>query len=307
MRAANSLTVVSVAVTLAETLFQMEKNVIPRSYLYVPGNDAGKLEKALSPGADALIVDLEDAVPAAAKGEARALVASWLGSVEEGAVEIWIRVNPEAAGHDDVRAVLGPRVRGLMAAKTESADQLRTLGSVVREVAERAGLVEPIGLVPLLESAAALLAAREIAAVPGVERLQVGEADLAADLGFSDLDDPAWDAIRLQTVIVSAAAGIGAPVAPVSTNFRDLAAFAASTRALAARGYLGRACIHPAQVAVANEVFTPTPEAVARARRMVQAYDDAVAAGVGVTVDEDGRMVDEAVIRNARRVIALAR
>jgi citrate lyase subunit beta/citryl-CoA lyase len=194
-----------------------------------------------------------------------------------------------------------------MAAKTESADQLRTLGSVVREVAGRAGLVEPIGLVPLLESAAALLAAREITAVPGVERLQVGEADLAADLGFSDLEDPAWDAIRLQTVIVSAAAGIGAPVAPVSTNFRDLAAFTASTRALAARGYVGRACIHPAQVAVANEVFTPTPEAVARARRMVQAYDDAVAAGVGVTVDEDGRMVDEAVIRNARRVIALAR
>ena len=151
------------------------------------------------------------------------------------------------------------------------------------------------------------LAAREIAAVPGVVRLQVGETDLAADLGFLGVDDLAWDAIRVQTVIVSAAAGIGAPVAPVSTEFRDLDAFAASTRALAARGYVGRACIHPAQVAVANEVFMPAPDEVQRARRLVQTYDDALAEGRGVIVGDNGRMIDEAVVRNARRIIALAR
>lgn len=281
--------------------------MIPRSYLYVPGNDAGKLEKALTRGADALIVDLEDAVPPAAKHDARAQVARWLGTLEATEVEIWVRVNPGAQGHEDVRAVLGPNVRGVMAAKTESADELRALADRVRTTEDGLGLSPTAGLVPLLESAAALLVAHEIAQVPGVVRLQVGEADLAADLGFSAVDDTAWDAIRLQTVIVSAAAGIGAPVAPVCTDFHDLESFAASTRALAARGYVGRACIHPAQVAVANEVFTPAPEDVERARALVRAFDEAVAGGVGVIVGDDGRMIDEAVVRNARRVIALAR
>jgi len=108
-------------------------------------------------------------------------------------------------------------------------------------------------------------------------------------------------------VVVSAAAGIGAPVGPVSTDFRDLDRFAASTRALARRGYVGRACIHPAQVAVVNEVFTPAPDEVAWAREVIRLMDEAVSRGVGVVVGPDGRMVDEAVVRRARRVIGLAR
>lgn len=283
--------------------------MIPRSYLYVPGNDPGKLERALERGADALILDLEDAVPPAAKDEARELVASWLCSVPPTDVELWVRVNPGPLALDDARAVAGPDLRGVVAAKTETAQDVRALAAVLEAAAEEAGLPsQSFGIVPLLESAGALLAAVEIAAVPGVARLQVGEADLGADLGFAPTEDGSgWDAIRTQMVIVSAAAGIGAPVAPVSTEFRDLESFAASTRALAARGYVGRACIHPAQVAVANEVFTPAPEVVERARAVVRAFDDAVAEGSGVTVGDDGRMIDEAVVRSARRIIALAR
>ncbi|ABL83576.1 MULTISPECIES: CoA ester lyase [unclassified Nocardioides] len=283
--------------------------MIPRSYLYVPGDDAAKLEKATSRGADALIVDLEDAVAPAKKDEARALVTGWLSTLPATDVEIWVRVNPGDLGLQDARAVLAPRVRGLVAAKTESAEGLRVLAAEAAAAEDRLELPRgAFGLVPLLESARALLAATEIAAVPGVVRLQVGEADLAADLGFARQDDQApWDTIRTQTVIVSAAAGIEAPVAPVSTDFRDLDGFAASTRALAARGFVGRACIHPAQVAVANEVFTPRPEDVGHARALIAAFDEAVARGVGVILGEDGRMIDEAVVRNARRTVALAR
>ncbi|WP_262849046.1 HpcH/HpaI aldolase/citrate lyase family protein [Mumia quercus] len=285
--------------------------MIARSYLYVPGNAPDKLAKVLGRGADAVIVDLEDAVPWASKDEARATVAAWLqalGGQTEG-VEIWVRVNPGPLGVEDVAAVVAPALRGVMVAKTESRADLDAIDDALGKAEAREGLdAGSVGVVPLLESASAVLEARAIAAAPRVVRLQVGEADLAADLGLGeDVDDADWAPIRSQVVLVSAAAGISAPVAPVSTDFRDLERFAASTRALARRGYVGRACIHPAQVGVVNDVFTPSEDSLARARALVEVFDQAVAEGRGVVVGPDGRMVDEAVVRRARSVIALAR
>lgn len=285
--------------------------MIARSYLYVPGNAPDKLAKVLGRGADAVIVDLEDAVPWASKDEARATVAAWLRALdgETEGVEIWVRVNPGPLGVEDVAAVVAPGLRGVMVAKTESRADLDAIDDALGKAEAREGLdAGSVGVVPLLESAAAVLQARAIAAAPRVVRLQVGEADLAADLGFGEgVDDADWAPIRSQVVLVSAAAGISAPVAPVSTDFRDLERFAASTRALARRGYVGRACIHPAQVGVVNDVFTPSEDSLARARALVEVFDQAVAEGRGVVVGPDGRMVDEAVVRRARSVIALAR
>ena len=286
--------------------------MLPRSYLYVPGDAQEKLDKALGRGADALIVDLEDAVPPAGKDAARAAVAAWLAqqpAAGEQPVELWVRVNPAELGHTDVRAVVGPALTGVMVAKTESAAELTALDAVLAEAEAAAGLAAgTIGVVPLLESAAAVLRAEEIAAGPRVVRLQVGEADLAADTGITPGEDERELAsIRTRTVLVSAAARINPPVAPVSTNFRDLAKLRASTEALARQGYIGRACIHPAQIAVANEVFTPDAAAVTAARELVAIFDAAMAAGRGVAVGADGRMIDEAVVRKARRVLALAR
>lgn len=283
--------------------------MIPRSYLYVPGNDPAKLARSTQRGADALIVDLEDAVPADAKDRARAIVAAWLPEADSDSTEIWVRINPGALGLIDVAAVAGPALRGVMVAKTESVAELTAVDAALT-AAERAQGLEPgsIGVVPLLESAAAVLAAQDIARAPRVVRLQVGEADLAADIGLTpSADESEWAAIRSQTVLISTAAGISPPVAPVSTNFRDLDAYAESTRALSRRGFVGRACIHPAQVAVANEIFTPTDEIVGDARELVRLFDEAVGQGVGVIVGPDGRMIDEAVVRQARRVIQLAR
>ena len=109
---------------------------------------------------------------------------------------------------------------------------------------------------------------------------------------------------RSHVVFASAAAGIKPPIAPVSTNFRDLDAFRESTKELARLGFVGRACIHPGQVAVANEVFTPGPAEVETARRLVGRWDFA---GAGVAVDDDGHFVDEAVVRQARLLLARAR
>ena len=160
-------------------------------------------------------------------------------------------------------------------------------------------------LAPLVESAAALLRAESIAAAPRVRRLQVGEADLRADTGIlPGPDDRELGWVRSWVVLVSAAAGIEPPVGPVSTDFRDLAAFRESTEALRRMGYRGRACIHPAQVEVVNAVFTPSADELDVARGVVASYEAALAEGSGVVIGEDGRMIDEAVVRQARRLLS---
>ena len=139
-----------------------------------------------------------------------------------------------------------------------------------------------------------------------MQRLQVGEADLRADLGVTPgADERELLCARSQVVLASAAAGIAPPVAPVSTELpRPRRVRARRPSALARLGFVGRACIHPAQVAVVNEVFTPSPEAVERARLLLAEFGGA---GRAVGVDADGRMVDEAVLRQARTVLARVR
>lgn len=280
-----------------------------RSHLYVPGNRPHVLAKATARGADALIVDLEDAVPAAAKEQARGIVADFLGRAGEGGPALWVRINPGAAGRADLEAVLGPAVAGICLAKAESADEVAEAADLLAALERERGIpVGQVAISPLLESASAVLAARDIAAAPRVHRLQVGEADLCADLGVepgADERELLW--VRSQVVLASAAAGIEPPVAPASTNFTDAAALRASTEALRRLGYRGRACIHPAQLAVVHEVFTPSAEEVARARALVADYEAALASGSGVFVDADGRMVDLAVVRGAQRTVAAAR
>jgi citrate lyase subunit beta/citryl-CoA lyase len=270
-----------------------------RSHLYVPADSGDKLARALDRGADALIVDLEDAVPAAGKDAARSAVASWLSRVDPGPAEVWVRVNPPPLQEADLRAVAAaaPVLSGVCLAKA-SIDSVAAAGTLLDSLG-----ADGMSLAPLLEDAAAVLAAERIGRLPRVRRLQVGEADLRAELGLAPSDDERellW--VRSSVVLASAAAGIEPPVAPVSTDFRDLDRLRASTDALRRLGYLGRACIHPAQVSVVNEVFTPAAVELARARDLVARYE---AAGGGVVLDAAGRMVDEAVVRSARRTLAL--
>jgi citrate lyase subunit beta/citryl-CoA lyase len=224
-------------------------------------------------------------------------------------VQVWIRINPGLMGHDDVKVVIGPAVTGVVVAKTESGDDLIALHAVLTALEDQREMVAgSIGVVPLLESASAVLRAMEIAKAPRVQRLQVGEADLKADIGVELGDDQRELLyVRSHVVLVSAAAGIDPPVGPVDTNFKDVEALKASTEAVKRMGYLGRACIHPAQAAVVNEVFTPSVDEVAEARDLIARFDAAMANGDAVCLDARGRMVDEAVVRQARRLLSLAR
>lgn len=283
-----------------------------RSALYVPGDRPEMLARARERGADALILDLEDAVAPARKESARTTVVDWLSTRTEPSAEagmrgpqVWVRVNPGELGLADLRALAGLPLDGVFLAKAESA----------RQVAEAAGLLaggvaggvaggpRP-AVCPVLESAAAVLAAAEMARVPGVARLQLGEADLCADLGVTPGPEGLellW--VRSQLVVICAAAGLAPPLAPAFTDLADPDRLRTTTQDLARLGFHGRTCLHPHQVRIVNEVFTPDDREVAEARELVRRFE---AGGSGVLVDDRGRMVDEAVVRQARRILEAA-
>ncbi|WP_067720867.1 HpcH/HpaI aldolase/citrate lyase family protein [Nocardia yamanashiensis] len=269
-----------------------------RSALYVPGNRPDLFDKALAGPADVVLLDLEDAVPVRDKDSARAEVVSWLRTAAAAGRRIWVRVNPGELGEAELRALAPTAIEAVSLAKTESAEQVRAVGALLARYETRPGTIR---LCPLLESPAAVYAAREIAAAPRVSRLQLGEADLRADLGITPgPDERELLAVRGQVVLASAAAGIDPPIGPARTDFRDLDALRETTVALRRLGFRGRSCIHPDQVPVVNAVFTPAAHEVEQARELVRRYE---AAAGGVLLDEAGRMVDLAVVRQARRLL----
>ena len=261
-----------------------------RSYLYVPADRPEMLAKAADRGADALIVDLEDAVAPSRKVEARRALSDFL----PGPGETWVRVNnhPELLA-DDVAASAGATGIVLPKADPEALSQVTSMTS--------------LPITALIETAAGLLAATELASAAVVERLAVGEADLSAELGVTPGDDGAELLYaRSRVVVASAAAGIDAPTGPVFTDFRDGDGLRRSTEALARLGFGRRRAIHPAQVRVINEAFTPTLDQLADAQELIGAYQDALEAGAGAAAS-DGVMFDAAVVRQARRVLERAR
>ena len=261
-----------------------------RSYLYVPADRPEMLAKAGERGADALIVDLEDAVAPSRKLEARRILADFL----PGSAETWVRVNNHPGLlADDLAASAG--AAGIVLAKAEP----ESLSQVVS--------MTPLPLTPLIETAAGLLAAVEMASVEGVERLAIGEADLSAELGVTlGADGVEMLYARSKLVVASSAAGIDAPTGPVFTDFRDADGLRRSSEALVRLGFGSRPAIHPAQVEAINEAFTPTAAQLAAARQLMEAFEDALAAGAGAAAS-DGVMFDAAVVRQAQRVLDRSR
>lgn len=264
-----------------------------RCWLYVPGDRPDRFAKAAASGADAVIVDLEDAVALDDKDDARRHVVDALGEEGLGPVRTWVRVNTGERGAEDLRSLRGcPGLHGVVVPKAtpEVLDGL-------------APLVEGLEVCALVESARAVLELPALASHPLVTRLALGEVDLTADLDLAPgADDALWP-IRLRAVVAAAASGLDSPVGPVWVDVGDADGLRRSTEALRDHGVRARQAVHPAQVAVINEVLTPTPDEVEAAEALLA---QAAAAGGGVHLDERGRMVDEAVLRSARRLLERA-
>ncbi|GII81104.1 CoA ester lyase [Sphaerisporangium rufum] len=259
------------------------------TWLYVPATRPDRVAKALAGPAGVVIVDLEDAVAPDRKDAARAAAAALLA---EPRPRVQVRINDvrTATGRADLRALAGPAAgsAGLRIPKVESAAEMRDIARAAPGVA----------LHPLLESALGLERAHEIAtAHPAVASIGLGEADLRADLGLGPGEAPlAW--ARSRIVVAARAAGLPAPAQSVYPDVRDPAGLAASCRAGREIGLRGRAAIHPAQLAVIEAAYRPTPAEVAAAEEVV------AAAGAGAVALPDGRFVDEAIVRQARSIIA---
>ena len=262
-----------------------------RAILFLPAPRLDRLDKALGSGADLVVVDLEDAVPQAGKAAAREAVVALLAAGTDRRVGVRINGIATREGLLDLAAVAaGPSPAFVLLPKVESAAEA---GLYARHL-------PGVPLIATVESAAGLLRAAEIAAMPGVVALGFGGADLSADLGA----DLAWEpmlAHRATVVRAAAAAGVASFDVP-HLDLADDDGLVDTTRRARAMGFTGRFAIHPRQVPGIVAAFTPRPAEVARARAVLAA---SAAAGGGVC-ELDGRMIDRPVVEAARRLLARA-
>ncbi|WP_251863974.1 CoA ester lyase [Achromobacter sp. Marseille-Q4962] len=269
-------------------------HAVVRTALFVPASRPERIPKALASGADAVIVDLEDAVEHLAKDSAREALCDFLGTHPQ--ARVWVRINDASTPwHDaDLKACRGkPAVAGLLLPKAESLAQVRH--------AAQSGL--PI--IPILETARGVLNAAEVAATPGVERLAFGSLDYGLDLGLTP-DTPGADTVldhaRVQVLLHGSAAGLAPALDGVFPGVQDTAGLARAAARAKQMGFGGMLCIHPSQVPVIHGAFAPDEAELGWARRVVAAHRDS---GAG-TFMLDGKMVDAPVIARARTVLARA-
>lgn len=256
-----------------------------RSYLFVPGNRPERYAKALAAGADAVIIDLEDAVAPAEKDAARNALRAWLTPEHP----VLVRINSaDAAWFDDDLALAGlPGVAGVVLPKAERVEDIARL---MRQGAP--------AVLPLIESALGFHNALDLARQPGVERLLFGSIDFSVDLGLTEgVDELQY--FRSQLVLVSRLAGIQPPVDGVTTTLDDIGRITDDTRRARRYGFGGKLCIHPRQVAHVNAAFAPSAEEAAWARRVLQAVETTDGAAVAV----DGKMVDRPVVLQAQAIV----
>lgn len=259
---------------------------VTRSYLYVPGNRPDRFDKACAAGADAVIIDLEDAVPPKEKDSARAALASWLSPDKA----VLVRVN--AAGSEwferDLAACDTAGVTGVILPKAE------TIADGVVALCRRKSLA----LYPLIETAVGMARAEAVAATACVQRLMFGTIDFQFELGI-DGDGDELLAFRSRLVLASKLAGIQSPVDGPCTSWDDTELVLADSRRARKLGFGGKLCIHPKQVAHVNAAFAPTAEEITWACRVVAAAAESKGAAVAL----DGRMIDRPVILKAEQIV----
>lgn len=271
---------------------------LARSFLFVPANRPERYAKALTSGAGAVIIDLEDAVAPDAKEAARVQLAQGFAAMPAGArARVLVRINAGGtSGHEDDLLLLSRFAKdglaGVVLPKLETVTELK-------RVAAAAG--PACALLPMLESATGLAALDVLAAGPGVTRLVFGNLDFQADLGMAcGPDEAELQPVRLALVLASRRAGLAAPVDGVTPGTGDLAQVQRDAERSRCGGFGAKLCIHPAQVAVVNMALGPTAAELDWAQRVVEASRSA-----GGVTTLDGRMVDAPVLRLAQRTLAL--
>jgi citrate lyase subunit beta / citryl-CoA lyase len=276
-----------------------------RSFLFAPGNHARRVEKALSLDADAVILDLEDAVATAEKRATRDAVIAAL--VRPRRARLYVRVNAVDTEfcYGDLAAVVRPGLDGIILPKVEYAAGLATADWLLAQLEREQGLMpHTIDLVPIIETARGLNQIDAIlAAGARVKRVAFGASDFTLDVNMAWSRGEAELAYaRAKIVTASGAAGIEAPFDTVWVDLADEEGLEASARTALGFGFQGKMCIHPNQIAVVNRVFTPTEAEIAFAERVVAAFARAEAEG-SAAIQLDGKFIDYPILYRAQRVL----
>ena len=279
-----------------------------RSLIFVPGNRPDMLEKARDFDADVIVADLEDSVPQQEKERARDIVAEAIPSLSGRGQKVVVRLNSLDTGltNGELRAVIGPHLYGISVGKVESAWEIREYDRMASIAEGNSGLAPGIlKLLPWVENSRAVMKAADIgAASDRIVGLAFGAEDYTDDMGIqrSDTGEEVY-VPRSLVSIASRAAGVSALDSPF-VGFRDPTGLKKDIEQALRLGYTGKFAIHPGQLETINAMFSPKSEDMEYARRVVQAWDEAEAAGRGST-SLDGRMIDVPVVKRARNLLAL--
>lgn len=280
-----------------------------RSMLFAPGNHPRRVEKALTLTADGVILDLEDAVAVSEKASTRPIVVDAFTKPRTG--KLYVRVNAMTTEwcYADIASVIHPGLDGIILPKVEHAHELQAADWLMTNL-ERERNIRPgsIDLIPIIETALGVSNLTSICrSGTRAKRLAFGAGDFTLDMAMT------WSRSEIELlpyrsacVLESRAAGMEAPLDTVWAGLRDPDGFIASANHAAALGFQGKMCIHPDQIGPANAAFSPTDAAVAQAKRVVAAFDEAEAKGLA-SIQLDGQFIDYPIVQRARRVLGAAR
>ncbi len=278
-----------------------------RTLLLTPGNQPTRLAKAVTLDLDAVAFDLEDGVPPSEKATARTIINDQLETLNFGHRERVVRINAVEtdAFHDDISALDFAKIDTVFVPKVETAEDMAVLDQALRAAERRTGRHHPLDVIATLETPRGVLNALAIAdASARTSALFFGSGDYSAATGCA-ISEPAFAFARGQIVAAAAAAGLQAIDAAYFVSVKDVDATAADARLAHALGFSGKVVFHPSQVAVCNDIFSPTPEEVAKAEKIIAAHTAAVAEGRGVGMVE-GTFVAIDIVKMAERTLARA-
>jgi citrate lyase subunit beta/citryl-CoA lyase len=283
--------------------------LILRTLLFVPGNQERRLEKARQIPADALILDLEDSVPPAEKDSARKMVAASIDGLASTGKDIFVRINALTTRYaeTDIQAIAIRGLQGICLPKSESKDDIRRAEALLDDAEKKSGLEAGLlTILALLETPKGIINAYEVtSASPRIIGAAFGGEDFALEMGINRTKEGSEIYYPRAVVAVACHAASVLAIDSVYTDVRDTEGLIKETRAVTRLGFQGKAVIHPDQVGPVNQVFTPSDAEVARAQRVIQTFEDAVAQGKA-SVALDGKMIDAPVAERARNFLALA-
>jgi len=280
-----------------------------RALLYMPGDNWKMITKSITLGVDSICMDMEDGTAINKKAEARATIAKALQELDFGASEKLARINSVGSGweKDDIESVLPYHPDGIVIPKVESFEQIEWASKIIEDAELKNGWkVNSIRVLIGVETAKGILNLKEIAAHPRLDAIIFGGEDFAASIGATRTKDAVELLYARQAVIVACAAYDLQPIDIVTIDYKDLESLKVESEFGARLGFSGKQIIHPNQVQVVQEAFTPSDEAIAYARRIVETFEASQKEGKGA-YSLDGKMIDMPLLKNAQKVLARAK